>query len=55
MKALLIIAAAIGAPLLAICLRVGQSVVNDGVRAIMIRNRLHFHLRRGDPVARNTR
>ena len=35
MKALLIIAAAIGAPLLAICLRVGQSVVNDGVRAIM--------------------
>ena len=35
MKALLIIAAAIGAPLLAICLRVGQSVVDDGVRAIM--------------------
>ena len=35
MKALLIIAAAIGAPLLAICLRVGQQVVNDGVRAIM--------------------
>ena len=35
MKALLIIAAAIGAPLLAICLRVGQSVVNDGVRVVM--------------------
>ena len=35
MKALLIIAAAIGAPLLAICLRVGQNVVDDGVRAIM--------------------
>ena len=35
MKALLIIAAAIGAPLLAICVRVGQNVVDDGVRAIM--------------------
>ena len=35
MKALLTIAAAIGAPLLAICLRVGQQVVNDGVRVVM--------------------
>ena len=35
MKVLLIIAAAIGAPLLAICLRVGQQVVNDGVRVVM--------------------
>ena len=44
MKALLIIAAAIGAPLLAICLALGRAVVNDGVRVVMYS--IAFSLRR---------
>lgn len=35
MKALLIVFVSVGTPLTVICVRVGQNVVNDGVRAIM--------------------
>ena len=35
MKALLIVFVSVGTPLTVICVRVGQNVVDDGVRAIM--------------------